>query len=117
VSSAKSAAAAQKPNRKRADGLFKLPPECLVSDAEALKADLARIVARTDPVTLDLEQLQRIDTAALQVITSFVRERDKDGHSTVWVGNAQALVSAAKLLGLSEILRLPAATGPAEANS
>ena len=111
---AKKADAAKKPGREPSDGVFKLPAECVVSGAGSLKADLARIIGCAEPVTLDAEQVQRIDTAALQVVASFVQERDKDGHATVWMGGAQALVSAAKLLGLSEILRLPAESVPAE---
>lgn len=87
---------------------FSLPAECTVASAVALKEQLARLLDEPRPVTLDISTLQRIDTAALQVITAFVRERTGNGHAVEWRGTAPVLVTAAQLLGLTSLLKLPA---------
>jgi ABC-type transporter Mla MlaB component len=85
-----------------------LAAECLVSDASALKAQLAGLLDEPLPVTLDISALQRIDTAALQLITAFVRERAGHGRPVEWQGTAPVLATAAQLLGLATLLGLPA---------
>jgi ABC-type transporter Mla MlaB component len=80
----------------------------MVSDASSLKESLAALLDESLPVTLDITHLQRIDTAGLQVITAFVRERAGHGRSVEWQGTAPVLTTAARLLGLTCVLRLPA---------
>ena len=80
----------------------------MVSDASALKERLAGLLDEPLPVTLDIAALQRIDTAGLQVITAFVRERAVHGRLVEWQGSAPVLVTAAQLLGLTTLLKLPA---------
>lgn len=79
-----------------------------MSSATSLKNSLARLLDETLPVTLDITSLQRIDTAGLQVITAFVRERGGHGRPVEWQGSAPALSNAAQLLGLTSLLKLPA---------
>ena len=85
-----------------------LPAECLVSEAGSLKGNLAALLDEPLPVTLDIAALQRIDTAGLQVITAFVRERAGHGRTVEWQGTAPVMTTAAQLLGLTTLLRLPA---------
>jgi ABC-type transporter Mla MlaB component len=85
-----------------------LPAECMVGDAASLKENLAALLDESLPVTLDITALQRIDTAGFQVITAFVRERAGHGRTVEWQGNAPVMTTAAQLLGLTTLLRLPA---------
>ena len=85
-----------------------LAAECMVSGASSLKESLAALLDEPLPVTLDITTLQRIDTAGLQVITAFVRERAGQGRTVEWQGTAPVLTTAAQLLGLTSLLRLPA---------
>jgi ABC-type transporter Mla MlaB component len=85
-----------------------LAAECMVSGASSLKESLAALLDEPLPVTLDITTLQRIDTAGLQVITAFVRERAGHGRTVEWQGTAPALTTAAQLLGLTSLLGLPA---------
>jgi ABC-type transporter Mla MlaB component len=80
----------------------------MVSEAASLKEGLASLLDEPRPVTLDIHALQRIDTAGLQVITAFVRERASRGRAVEWQGTAPVLATAAQLLGLTSVLRLPA---------
>jgi ABC-type transporter Mla MlaB component len=85
-----------------------LAAECMVSEATSLKERLAALLDEPQPVTLDVAALQRIDTAGLQVITAFVRERGASGRAVEWQGTAPVLTTAAQLLGLTSLLNLPA---------
>jgi ABC-type transporter Mla MlaB component len=87
-------------------GAFAVAAECTVADASSLKAGLAKLLDESGIVTLDVSAVQRIDTAGLQVIAAFVRERESEGRQVEWRGSAPALTAAAKLLGLSSFLKL-----------
>ena len=80
----------------------------MVSEAGSLKESLAALLDEPLPVTLDIAALQRIDTAGLQVITAFVRERAGHDRTVEWQGTAPVMTTAAQLLGLTTLLRLPA---------
>ena len=80
----------------------------MVAEAASLKERLAPLLQTPLPVTLDINALQRIDTAGLQVITAFVRERAARGLAIEWQGTAPVLRTAAGLLGLTSLLKLPA---------
>ena len=94
--------------QKPASSTLALAAECTVSDAISLKERLAGLLDEPQAVTLDITALQRIDTAGMQVITAFVRERAGHGRSVEWEGTAPALATAARLLGLTSLLKLPA---------
>lgn len=94
-------------------GCFALAAECTIADAGSLKSGLATLLDDSDSVTLDIGAVRRIDTAGLQVIAAFVRERESHGRKVRWRGSAPALSTAAQLLGLSALLGLPATAGQA----
>jgi ABC-type transporter Mla MlaB component len=102
--SGKSAAPGQEP----ASNTLALAAECTVADAGSLKERLAGLLNEPQTVTLDVTALQRIDTAGLQVITAFIRERTGLGRQVEWQGTAPVLATAAQLLGLGSLLKLPA---------
>ena len=85
-----------------------LAAECLVSTAGVLKERLTGLLDEPLPITLDITALQRIDTAGLQVLTAFVVDRAGHGRTVAWQGTAPVLTTAAHLLGLTSLLRLPA---------
>jgi ABC-type transporter Mla MlaB component len=94
--------------QKAASSTLALAAECTVSDAGSLKESLAGLLDEPQAVTLDITALQRIDTAGMQVITAFVRERAGHGRLVEWQGTAPVLATAAHLLGLTSLLKLPA---------
>jgi ABC-type transporter Mla MlaB component len=85
-----------------------LAAECLVSTATHFKERLTGFLDEPLPITLDITALQRIDTAGLQVLTAFIRDRAGHGRAVEWRGTAPFLTTAAQLLGLTSLLRLPA---------
>ena len=92
-------------------GAFAVAAECTVADASSLKTGLSKLLEESGIVTLDIGAVQRIDTAGLQVIATFIRERESHGRQVQWRGQAPALSAAAKLLGLSALLKLPTPAG------
>ena len=80
----------------------------MVADVAALKAGLGRLLRSPHPVALDIAGLERIDTAGLQVLAAFLRERNERGLANEWQGTSALLASAAQLLGLASLFRLPA---------
>lgn len=90
---------------------FTFPTECLISEAGELKTRLGKLLEQPRCVTLDISGLKRIDTAGLQVIAAFVRERHDRALHIEWRGSAPALAAAAGLLGLTPLLGLSAGEG------
>jgi anti-anti-sigma regulatory factor len=88
-------------------GVLALSPDCTVAASAALKSSLLGILREPASVTLDIAAVQRIDTAGIQLITAFVRERESLGLPIEWRGTAPAFASAARLLGVATLLRLP----------
>ncbi|MBW4052955.1 MAG: STAS domain-containing protein [Proteobacteria bacterium] len=81
-----------------------LAAECTVAEADALQSQLARRLQEPGAVTVDVSALQRIDTAGLQLLAAFVRDRRTAGRAVKWRGRAAALDSAASLLGVNDML-------------
>ena len=96
------------PQKEPASSTLALAADCTVSDAISLKERLAGLLDQPQAVTLDITALQRIDTAGMQVITAFVRERAEHGRPVEWQGTAPVLATAGRLLGLTSLLKLPA---------
>jgi anti-anti-sigma regulatory factor len=88
-------------------GVFILSADCTVAESAALKSGLLEVLREPAPVTIDIASVQRIDTAGVQLLTAFVRERDSLGLKVEWRGAAPAFTSAARLLGVASVLRLP----------
>ena len=106
------AAPAKGPGRRlQEDGALALTAECSVAEADSLKSELKRRLEESEPVTVDVSALQRIDTAALQLLAAFVRDRRGAGRAVRWRGQAAALDTAAGLLGLNDMLELAGEVG------
>ncbi|HVS75885.1 MAG TPA: STAS domain-containing protein [Steroidobacteraceae bacterium] len=94
-----------------ADGSLALAAECTAAEADALKSDLSRRLDDPQPVTVDVSALERVDTAGLQLLAAFVRDRRVAGRAVRWRGRATPLGTAARLLGLNDMLELPGEVG------
>jgi phospholipid transport system transporter-binding protein len=85
----------------------RLPADCRMAAQAALKAELLGALG-ANAIVLDGAQVERVDTAALQLLLLFRRELDARGGTLVWHGASGALNEAAGLLGLAQLLNLPA---------
>jgi hypothetical protein len=84
-----------------------LPADCRMAAQSALLADL--LGALDAPATnIDGRAVERVDTAALQLLTLFRREATARGCAVNWLGASATLCEAAGVLGLAKVLDLPA---------
>lgn len=101
-------AAAAKVAGRSEDVLVVLPADCRMVAQAALKEELLGVL-KAGAIVLDGTAVERTDTAALQLLVVFRRELDKCGGRLSWRGTSDALNEAAGVLGLTQILELPAA--------
>jgi anti-anti-sigma regulatory factor len=106
TAAAKPSAAAQSSD---AVVVVRLPSDCRLAAQAALKVQLQDVLHKGD-IVLDAAGLERVDTAALQLLVLFRRELEGHGGKLAWRDANEVLNEAAGLLGLDQLLNLPAAT-------
>ncbi len=72
--------------------------------ARNLYTKLSTVLAQTKSVELDGSRIERVDTAALQLLAAFCRAARDAGFALTWCGSSPALSDAAALLDLNEVL-------------
>ena len=90
-------------NRGAADAALSLPEECTLADAATLKVRLAALLATENPVTLDVSGVRRIDTASLQLLAAFTRDRRASRLAVDVRGESPAFGEAVRLTGLGRL--------------
>lgn len=98
------AAVAAAPAKARPAPVIALASVCSVKDAGALKNSLCGVAGEPACVTLDIGGVERIDTATMQLLCAFVRDRTARALSIAWRGESPALQEAVRLLGVRELL-------------
>lgn len=84
-----------------------LPADFRLAVLDEIKASL--IEAFDAPaVQLDGAAVERVDTAALQLLVAFRREAIARGQAPAWLGVSSAMHDAASVLDLAKTLELPA---------
>ena len=83
-----------------------LPAECVIASAAGLRAALLKRLGDSGNVQIDASAVQRVDTASLQVLAAFARDRRADGLPLEWLGVPACLSEAATLLDLTNALGL-----------
>ena len=104
------AAARAKTGKSRRRNPLILQSECTLASAAELKETLCELLGRSGTVALDGAAVERIDTATLQLLAAFVRDRRLAGGTLQWRATSPALRSAAQLLGMEAMLLLNEAT-------
>jgi anti-anti-sigma regulatory factor len=80
--------------------MIRLPAKTDVRECAALKPQLLVHLESTDDVLIDVTDVELIDTAALQLLFAFGRERLAGGLRTVWQGDNPVFRNAATAVGL-----------------
>jgi anti-anti-sigma regulatory factor len=78
-----------------------------VKDAAALKDTLLQVLDEPGSVVIEAKSVERIDTAIIQVLCAFVRDRAARNLTVTWRGTPQPLLDASRLLGVGALLALP----------
>jgi anti-anti-sigma regulatory factor len=79
-----------------------------VGQAQGAYQVLNEALTRALPMELNTEQLERVDAAALQLLVAFRQAARERGLSFQWRAINPMLRSSVELLGLTEVLELPA---------
>jgi ABC-type transporter Mla MlaB component len=84
-----------------------LGDQLLVRDIANAKTRLREALDHGLPIRLHAGRLERVDTAALQLLLAFLREAETRGCAVEWGGDNAILASAIECLGLRDALRVP----------
>ncbi len=84
-----------------------LPTDFRLAELAVVKAELVQALD-APAVHIDGAAVERVDTAALQLLVAFRRESAARGQSSAWQGVSAVMRDAAGLLGLAQVLELPA---------
>ncbi len=89
-------------------GVIKLQSSLTISDINELVEQLNNIDKEQAELVLDAADVERIDTAALQLLVGYFLLAINDGKKVNWKDPSDKLVNSAKLLGLTETMQLAA---------
>lgn len=96
--------------RRAAPGKLVLDTHVRISSAHALKRLLDDLL-KLKQVTIDASKTEKIDTSGLQLLTAFAIEAEKRFIKIKWHNPATCVINAAKVLGLTDYLKLPSEIG------
>ena len=88
-----------------------LASHCTIKEAAALKHELSAMAHEPTDVTLDVGSIERIDTATMQLLYAFVRDRAQRDQKVLCKGESQSWRDAVRLLGAEALLGSPAVAG------
>ena len=90
-----------------------------IEHADALKQRLLSQLAANEPVLIDGAAVERLHSAALQLLCAFVRDRRSAGLEVRWGETSECLRDAAEILGLNQMLGMQSedAAHPNSANT
>ncbi len=63
-------------------------------------------LAEGHTIQFNVRKIERVDTAAMQMIYAFSKEAEKHGHVLLWEGASEAFVRSAKMLGLATLMNM-----------
>ena len=77
-----------------------------IAKAETLHHQMEDILKEAVPITLQASEVQRVDTAILQLLLAFFKSMASAQVSITWDGVSDELLAAVKLLGIEQELDL-----------
>ncbi|WP_199610634.1 STAS domain-containing protein [Flocculibacter collagenilyticus] len=86
--------------------MYVLPNQMIINDIESIHTSLTEWLNQNEQVEFDAKQVQQCDTANLQLLCVIQNDLVKSGKSIQWHGQSDALITAAKMLGVAEFLKL-----------
>ncbi len=99
-----------KEDRPSGRSRVELPVSCTLKEAAHVKGLLKDGLELTGDVELDARGIGRIDTTALQLLVSFVRDMSEAGRAVTWIGPSEEFTRSARTLGLTVTLGVGGST-------
>jgi len=97
--------------RAKAPAPTVLGADCTIEHAPGLQQQLAKILAHRACVTIDFGAVKRCDTAGMQLLAAFIRERRDAGGAIELASMSENFLATAKLLGLSALFEPAGSAG------
>jgi len=85
---------------------MKLPSKLHISDVEKFRQDLEGILDSPKTITIDISDVESIDTASLQVLCALQKSLALTHNKIAWEGSSKAFKDAADVLGVADFLSL-----------
>jgi len=82
--------------------------DCTMRTIQGLQQELMQRLHGSGPVTVDRTDVQRPNTALLQLLAAFARDLRAQSRSIEWSGESGPFDRAVRALGLNATLGLPA---------
>ena len=92
-----------------ANYVIQLDTMLTIRDASELLEELKQIDDAHQEIIIESEQVERVDTAALQLLLSFYLFATDAGKQVIWNKPSDVLCHAFELLGLKELVNIDAA--------
>lgn len=80
-----------------------LGADCTIEHAPDLQKQLTKVLTDRACVTLDFGAVKRCDTAGMQVLAAFIRERRDAGREVELASMSENFLATVKLLGLTAV--------------
>ncbi|HKK15455.1 MAG TPA: STAS domain-containing protein [Gammaproteobacteria bacterium] len=93
-------------NDRELNATLILDDSLTISSAVNLKGQLSGYLGKYRKIEIDGASVESIDTAALQVIVSFITQLRRDSVEVSWTGKSEILSKTAALLGLTSYLEM-----------
>lgn len=93
--------------KENAPYLIKLNSAITIRDITELMDQLNNISVDETELVFECDQVEKMDAAALQLLTGFYLFALEEGKKVVWDKPSDAFCSAVTLLGLNDIINLP----------
>lgn len=86
---------------------MKLKSKLHISEADELAQALVSSLESSEPIILDISDVNDADTASIQVLCALQKSLSLTENKIEWTGISQPLADAAKQLGVQDILNIP----------
>jgi len=83
-----------------------LPAEVSITEAEQLHAHFKDVLNGQESLTISASNVERIDTAGLQLCTALYLSCQQQHRDVVWQDISEVFLTSARLLGVSDVLGL-----------
>lgn len=90
--------------KKPAENLVKLAPKLGISNIDDLVSQLLASLEKEDQIRVDIDAVEQVDTAAIQVLVGFSNSAVTAKRDIDWLGSSDVLVESSKILALGQYL-------------
>lgn len=86
--------------------MFKLPAQLIINHVEDIYHQLTELLQSGENVVLDISEIEKADTAGLQLLCVIQKSLIEIGQQIAWQGHSKPLLDTAKMVGVSGFLKL-----------